>query len=190
MNDKTATFSKKDIVISSIKNNKKKIISLFIIILVILFSFFLLEKKKESKNIETSNKFNKAKILILNKKNNEALKLLELIIDDKNIFYSPLSLYLILDKNLVTNQEKSIALFDKILSNKKIKKDNLDLLKIKKALFVFESISENELLSMLNPIIKSNSPWKNDAREIVINYFVEKGQTNKAEEYKNLRNIN
>ena len=189
MSEKSNIVSKTDILFSSIKNNKKKIISLFILILIILFSFFLLEKKKESKNIEVSDKFNKAKILILNKKDNEALKLLESIIDDKNIFYSPLSLYLILDKNLVTNQEKNIALFDKILSNKKIQKDDLDLLKIKKALFVSETINENDLLSMLNPIIKSNYPCKNDASNVVVNYFLERGQKNKAEEYIKLQKL-
>lgn len=188
MNEKTAENVKKNFLFSLMKRNLKIIVSFFAIILIVLFSFFLLEKKKESKNIEISNKFNKAKILLLNKKNSEALEVLELIIEEENIFYSPLSLYLILEKNLEKNKNKNILLFDKVLSNKKIEKDNLDLLIIKKALFVSETISENKFLSMLNPIIKSNSPWKNDAADIVVQYFLEKGQNIKAEEYKNLQN--
>jgi hypothetical protein len=54
---------------------------------------------------------------------------------------------------------------------------------------ISETINENDLLSMLNPIIKSNSPWKNDASNVVVNYFLERGQKNKAEEYIKLQKL-
>ena len=68
-------------------------------------------------------------------------------------------------------------------------KDKIEYIIIDKPPDGIETINENDLLSMLNPIIKSNSPWKNDASNVVVNYFLERGQKNKAEEYIKLQKL-
>ena len=185
------TLEKKDkfkILVSKIKENSRKIILGFLIILVIFFSLAILENKKKKKDVLISEEFNSAKILIKNEKRQEGLIILERIVDKKNKVYSPLSLYLIIDFQLEKDKEKIIKMFDKIISIKKIDEENIKLIKIKKALFLSENYSEQEMLDILNPIINSDSVWRSYAINLLIDYFTNKGSFTKAEQYKNLIN--
>ena len=185
------TLEKKDkfkILVSKIKENSRKIILGFLIILVIFFCLAILENKKKKKDVLISEEFNSAKILIKNEKRQEGLIILERIVDKKNKVYSPLSLYLIIDFQLEKDKEKIIKMFDKIISIKKIDEENIKLIKIKKALFLSENYSEQEMLDILNPIINSDSVWRSYAINLLIDYFTNKGSFTKAEQYKNLIN--
>ena len=138
-----------------------------------------------------SNKFNNAKILI-EKKNfvKSKIYLLE-VIEAKNKFYSPAALYLIIENNLEKEQEIILELFDKILENKKIDKNNINLIKLKKVLFLFDLINEEEILNILNPIINSESLWKRNAIILLADYYKSKNEINKSEQlYKLLSTIN
>lgn len=185
------TLEKKDkfkILVSRIKENSRKIILGFLIIIVIFFILAILENKKKRKDVLISEEFNSAKILIKNEKRQEGLIILERIVDKKNKVYSPLSLYLIIDFQLEKDKEKIIKMFDKIISIKKIDEENIKLIKIKKALFLSENYSEQEMLDILNPIINSDSVWRSYAINLLIDYFTNKGSFTKAEQYKNLIN--
>ena len=185
------TLEKKDkfkILVSRIKENSRKIILGFLIIIVIFFVLAILENKKKRKDVLISEEFNSAKILIKNEKRQEGLIILERIVDKKNKVYSPLSLYLIIDFQLEKDKEKIIKMFDKIISIKKIDEENIKLIKIKKALFLSENYSEQEMLDILNPIINSDSVWRSYAINLLIDYFTNKGSFTKAEQYKNLIN--
>ena len=59
----------------------------------------------KNKKIEISEEFIKAKILLTNNKNAEAAIYFKNIIDKKDKTYSPLSLFIIIDKNLESNRE-------------------------------------------------------------------------------------
>ena len=129
------TFEKKDwftLIISKVKQNKKILIYLSLTVVIGLFIILFLEKRKNDQNIEISKEFNKAKILIENEKKEESYFILKNIINKKHKFYSPSSLYLILDFELENNQEEIIRLFDKVISISKIKDEDKDLIKIKK----------------------------------------------------------
>ena len=53
----------------------------------------------------------------------------------------------------------------------------------KKIVFIGEEIKENELISNLKPIIKSNSLWKNTVLDYIKQYYLSKGEFNKAKEF-------
>ena len=98
-------------------------------------------------------------------------------------FYSPLALYLIVENNIEYDVLSIITFFDKILKNKSIDRENLNLIKIKKAIYLIDLDKEDLMLETLNPIINSNSVWKKIAINLITEYFLSKGQKNKAKEY-------
>tara|TARA_B100001540_G_scaffold316977_1_gene348425 strand:+ start:2565 stop:3149 length:585 start_codon:yes stop_codon:yes gene_type:complete len=187
------TFEKKDwftLIISKVKQNKKILIYLSLTVVIGLFIILFLEKRKNDQNIEISKEFNKAKILIENEKKEESYFILKNIINKKHKFYSPSSLYLILDFELENNQEEIIRLFDKVISISKIKDEDKDLIKIKKAIFMSNYYGEQDLLKVLNPIIESKSIWRSSALKIIIDYYSIKGDQLKVNEYKKILNNN
>jgi len=179
LNEKT----KLELFFYKILEKKRLLSALIIILVVILASLFLMNEKNKNFQQEVSEKYYEAKILIENNENKEGLILLEEIISKNNQTYSPLALYLIVDKDLIKDKKKTLKLFDKILSIKKINKKNLDLIKIKKALLLSNLGEEIELLDLLNPIINSESIWKNSAAKILGDYFLYKGEKIKSKNY-------
>ena len=183
------TLEKKDkfkFILSKIKENSKLILSITLIIIFTFVVIFFIDKRRENKNILISEDFNRAKILIKNEKKEESLVILKEIINKKHKFYSPLSLYLIIDFKLEKNYELVAELFNKVISIKKIDKDNLNLIKIKKALFLSNYYDEKEMLKILNPIINSDSIWRSNAIQVLADYFLNKGDSLKSDQYKKL----
>ena len=114
---------------------------------------------------------------------NKAKQLLENIISENHKFYSPLALYFIIDNNLENDSAKIINFFDKILLIDSIDKENLNLIKIKKAIFLFGLDDEKNIITTLNPIINSDSIWRNFAIKLMSDYLISKDQKLKANEY-------
>ena len=112
------------------------------------------------------------------------------VIDKKHKFYSPLALYFIIDNDLEKDSLKIINDFNKILLIKSIEDENLNLIKIKKAIFLFESGDEESIIKTLNPIINSDSVWRKMAIGLISDYFLSSGQKDKAKEYRQLLNNN
>jgi len=138
---------------------------------------------KKKKNIKISEQYAQASILIKQKKISESKILLDLIINKDHQFYSPLALYLMIDNNVENEKKKIIIFFDRILKNKSIDKENLNLIRIKKAIYLINIDNEELIVSTLNPIINSSSAWKNMAIDIISQYFISKNQNLKADEY-------
>ena len=88
---------------------------------------------------------------------------MEKIINTDHKFYSPLALYLIVENNIKYDKLKIISFFDKILKNKSIDRENLNLIKIKKAIYLIDLDKENLVIETLNPVINSNSVWKKNS---------------------------
>ena len=180
------TLNKKtkiELFIYKILEKKKLLATLITIFVCILAAYSLINVKNKNFQQEVSEKYYEAKILIENSKNKEGLILLEEIVGDKNQTYSPLALYLIVDKDLIKDKQEILKLFDQLLSIKKISKENLNLIKIKKALLLLNLGEEIELLNLLNPIINSESIWKNNAAKVLGDYFLFKGETIKSQNY-------
>ena len=90
-----------------------------------------------------------------------------------------------IEKELEKNNQNMEEYFNIILSIKKIDEENINLIKIKKALYFIEQ-GEQKILEILKPIVNSNSIWKNKAINLLRDYHLNKGEINKAEEYSKL----
>ena len=176
-----STFQKK--IITAIKENLKKIIILLTFLVLILFAYFFYNDLQKKNEIKISESYTEATIQFKEKKKVEAKKKLENIISKEHKFYSPLALYFIIDNNLEKDPLKIINFFDVILSINSIDQENLNLIKIKKAIFLFNTEDEDSIIKTLNPIINSDSVWKNMAIKLISDYFISRGQKTKASEY-------
>ena len=107
------------------------------------------------------------------------------IINQKDPTYSPLSLYFIIDNNLVDDQAKINSLFDVLIKNTSLDNEIKNLIVFKKALYNADYVKENDLLNLLNPLINSNSVWKSHALYLTAEYFYAKNQKEKAKEFFN-----
>jgi len=173
-----------------LNKNYKYLILILIFLILVLFGFFFNKDFQKKKEVKLSENYMLATIQFNEKKTNEAKVLLENIIKENHKFYSPLALYFIIDSNLEKDSFKIINFFDKILSIKSIDKENLNLIKIKKAIFLFNLNDEKAIIKTLNPIINSKSSWRNMAIKLISDYFISRDQKTKANEYIELLNNN
>jgi len=174
--------------VNFVKKNIKAFIALLIIALIFLFGFLLLENVQKKNNIRIAENYSQALLMIKQKKIKESKILLEGIIDKDHKFYSPLSLYLIIDNNIENDKSKIITYFDKIIKNNSIDVEDVNLIKIKKAIYLINLDNEELIIETLNPVINSNSVWRNLAINLISEYFFSKDQKIKAEEYIRLLN--
>ena len=164
-------------------NNKRILISIFLLIIILIFSYFGYSEYSEKKKINISNKYN---LLVTdystNKKEATKIGLIDLI-NKKDPTYSPLALYFLIDKQLITNFSEINSLFDIIIEDTKLSKEIRNLIIYKKALFNADNSKENELLEILKPIINSNSVWKSHALYLMAEYFYSKNEKQKSKEF-------
>ena len=166
-------------------NNKKKIVFAIIIIIILIVSVFSLDKYTENKKKELSDNFNSIVIDYSDKKKENTANSLIEIINMKDPTYSPLSLYFIIDNNLINNQEKINSLFDVLIKDTSLESEIRNLIIYKKALYNADNAQESELLNMLNPLINSKSVWKSHSLYLMGEYFYAKNQNQKAKEFFN-----
>ena len=188
MSEETLNTNLQKKIIFFIQKKLKTLIILLTLIIITLFSFLVYKNLENKNNIKLSEKYSQAVILLNQNKIEESKLLLQYIISKKNKFYSPLALYLIIDQSLENDSKKIIIFFDKILKIKSIDKENLNLIKIKKSIFLFKLGKEELIIKTLNPIINSNSVWRNMAIKLLSDYFLFNNQKVKAEEYIQLLN--
>ena len=164
--------------------SKLKLIIISIVILFLIGMFFgWLDYKNKKKLNKVAENFIEAKIMLSKNNPKESLKILKVIIDEKEKIYSPLALFLLIDQNLEIDKEKILEYFDIVLSIKNIESEDLNLLKLKKAIFISNTSSESEILALLNPIINSDSVWKAIAIKFVGDYYFSLKEFKKAEQY-------
>ena len=183
MSEETLNNNFKNKIKLFLNKNLKNLIFLSIFSVLILFGYFFYKDLQSKKEVQLSEDYTQAFVQFNQKKNDEAKQLLEKIINKNHKFYSPLALYFIIDNNLETDSLKIINFFDKILLINSIDKENLNLIKIKKAMFLFKLGSEEDIIKILNPIVNSDSAWRNMAIKLISDYFISKNQVTKANEY-------
>ena len=148
-------------------HNKVKIFTLLFVSLLVATSLIFLNHQKKKKNTLISEKYVKAGIYLSAKKNNEAKKLYEEIIISKNKIYSILALNTIIEKNLISDENKILEYFsivEKSISNK----DQKDLMILKKALYQINENQKEEGNKLLKKLIDNNSSLKTIAQEILV----------------------
>ena len=166
-------------------NNKKLLITILSLIIILLITFFAFEEYKEKEKIKISDQYNSA-VTEYSENNKEITNnILVELINKKDSTYSPLSLYFIIDNQLITESSKINSLFDVVIEDVSLEKEIKNLIIYKKALYNADNIGENELLEILKPIINSNSVWKSQALYLVAEYFYSKNEKQKSKEFFN-----
>ena len=166
-------------------NNKKKIILFFIIIVFIIFGVFSYDKYSVNKKKKISDSFNSITIDYSESNNEKTAKNLIEIIKKKDPTYSPLSLYFIIDNNLINDRNKINSLFDILIKDTSLDNEVKNLIIYKKALFNADNAKESDLLNILSPLINSESVWKSHALYLMAEYFYADNQNQKAKEFFN-----
>ncbi len=178
--DRNTRFEK--IKIFLIKN--KKIIIIFSIISIsFLFIFFGYKELNKKKKLEISNFYNSTIIDYSESNKLSTIKNLQNIIKTKDATYSPLSLYFIIDNGLILEKDKVNNLFDILIFETRLETEIKNLIIYKKGLYNADSINENELLNILNPLINSESIWKSHALYLMAEYFYSKNEKQKSKEF-------
>ncbi len=185
--DEDLTIINSNTRVEKIKNlfldNKKKIIIFFTIIILALISFFGLNEFKKKQKIDISDFYNST-VINYNKDNKElTTKNLVNIIRKKDSTYSPLSLYFIIDNYLIQDIQEINNLFNILIDETDLDPEIKNLIIYKKALFNADKINENELLEILNPLIKSESIWVSHGLYLVAEYFFSKNERQKSKEF-------
>ena len=166
-------------------NNKNKLIFGIIILLVGIVGVYSFDKYQINKKQRVSDTFNLVTIEYSeNNKEKTTTKLIE-IISEKDPTYSPLSLYFIIDNELISDQKQINELFDILIDQTSLDDEIKNLVIYKKALFNADQSSEGDLLNLLNPLINSKSVWKSHALYLMAEYFYAKNQNQKAKEFFN-----
>ena len=151
-------------------NNYKKLIGSLVLILLILFSFFVYQEYKKRTKLEIAKNYNQITLKEVTIENTNDIEQLVKIIKEKDPIYSALSLYFIIENDLVNDQIEINNFFDLVIKSQE-DKEIKNLIIYKKAMYNADIISENDLLDILNPILKSESVWKSHALLLMADYF-------------------
>ena len=148
------------------EKNKIILFSFVFLVIIIVASLIIFDKYKKNENKIISEKYIQAGLLIAAKEDDKAYKIYREIIEDKNKFYSILSLNTVLEKNLEPNKEIILSYF-RILEKMSISKDQKDVLILKKSLYFMDQSNKVEGEKLLKSLINSNSTLKSIAEEIL-----------------------
>ena len=175
--------------IEKIKNffisKRKTIITTALVIILLLISFFGYLEFKDRKKAQLANNFN---LIVTKFESNQKANVeneLIAIIEEKDKTYSPLAFYFLLDNNLINSNEKINNFFDLLINDIKLEKEIKNLTIYKKALFNSDFVEENELLNILNPVIRSESIWKPQALYLMAEFYLAKNQKQKSKDFFN-----
>ena len=175
--------------IEKIKNffisKRKTIITTTLVIILLLISFFGYLEFKDRKKAQLANKFN---LIVTKFESNQKANVeneLIAIIEEKDKTYSPLAFYFLLDNDLINSNEKINNFFDLLINDIKLEKEIKNLTIYKKALFNSDFVEENELLNILNPVIRSESIWKPQALYLMAEFYLAKNQKQKSKDFFN-----
>ena len=175
-------------------NNKKVLIVITASIISLLVGYFLLVEIKKRNKIDLANQYNSAVIEYeLGNKKKIITELTDLV-NKKDKTYSPLSLYFLIDNNLLNKKDDVNKMFDVLINKTNFVPEIKNLIIYKKALYNSDSSTENELIKILKPITNSESIWKSHAFYLLAEYFYSNNEKVKAKEFFNqilaLSNVN
>ena len=164
-------------------NYKTTIYSVIVILIIcfIAFNFYLDSKGKQ--RVLLSENYLQAKLYLDNKNNVEALNILKSVIFANDPTYSTLSLFTIINQNLIIDHQEISNLFNHVLDKNKFSKELKNLLIFKKALFDSSFVDEDTMIKSLSALINSENIWKPHAIILLGDYFMSKGESLKAIEF-------
>ena len=163
-------------------NNFKKLASSLVLILLVLFSYFGYQEYKKRAKLEIAEIYNQITLKKVTIENTKEIEQLIKIIEEKDPIYSALSLYFIIENDLVNDQNEINNFFDLVIKSQE-EKEIKNLIIFKKAMYNADTISENELLDIVNPILKSGSIWKSHALLLMADYFEHNNNLIKSKDF-------
>ncbi len=163
-------------------SKRKQIITLLLIIILILISFFAFQEFNSKNKVKLANKFNAIVTNFDNGQKNVKNDLVE-IINIKDKTYSPLAFFFLLDNDLIKSKDEINSYFNILINEIPLDKEIKNLTIYKKGLYNSDFVEENELLNILNPIIKSESMWKPQAIYLMAEYYLAKNQKQKSKDF-------
>ena len=163
-------------------NNFKKLIGSLVSILLLLFSYFGYQEYEKRKKLEIAETYNQITLKEITIQDSNDVEQLVKIIKKKDPIYSALSLYFIIENNLVNDQKEINNFFDMVIKSQK-EKEIKNLIIYKKAMYNADIASENELLDILNPLLKSQSVWKSHALLLMADYFEHNNNLLKSKDF-------
>ena len=165
------------------ETNKILIFSVILILIIAIASVSFYSEAKEKKKILLSDNYITAKVNLENGNISKAKNILKTIIFANDSTYSTLSLFVILNENIIDDQDELSKLFDHVLENNKFEKEIKNLIIFKKALFQSNFVNESELLETVKPLINSETVWRPHALLLLGDYFAFKKEYLKAKEF-------
>jgi len=175
--------TKKNKLLRFYESNKILIFSGIFVLIIASVSIFFYMSSKENKKILLAENYMQAKIYLEKGEKNKARNILEKIIFSKNSTYSALSLFLLLEENLIIDKDQLSKLFEEVLKNNKYDDEIENLIVLKRLIFESNFLTEAEILNLANPLIKQETIWKPHALMLLGDYFVFKNQNIKAREF-------
>ena len=163
-------------------NNYKKLVGSLVLILLVLFSYFGYQEYKKRLKLEIADIYNQITLKEITIENTNDIQQLVKIIKEKDPIYSALSLYFIIDNDLVNDQKEINNFFDLVIKSQE-EKEIRNLIIYKKAMYNADKTSENELLEILNPVLKSESVWKSHALLLMADYFEHSNNLLKSKDF-------
>ena len=165
-----------------LKKNAKKIFAILIVLIFFLLAYFVISELDKRKRLKYAEVYNSVILNTDKFSEQEIINKMTYIIDGKVDTYSALSLYYLIDNKLTIDHNKINELFDIIIKINK-EKEIKNLIIYKKALYFSDKFSENKLLEILNPVLNSESIWKQHALFLMGDYYFNKKQLNKSKEF-------
>ena len=166
-----------------ILSNRKILISFGFVLLILAAFLWWSDSTAKKERYKNSEDFINAKVYLSQNNDQKSLEILTDIINRKDKVYSPLSLFLIIDKDLEKNKDNIAKYFDQIISIKNLENEDKNLIKLKKAIFISERADEADLISLLNPVLNSDSVWRYQSLKFLGDYYFSKKEFNKAKQY-------
>ncbi len=163
--------------------NKLLIFSTLFVLIIASISFSFYTVSREKKQILLADNYMVAIFYLQNNERDKGRKILKEIILANNRTYSTLSLFLILDEDLVEDQREISNLFDYLLANNKFEQEVKNLIIFKKTLFLSNFANELEMVENAKQLINTNTLWKPHALLLLGDYFSSKQQYLKAKEF-------
>lgn len=152
--------------ITLVINQKRKLFTIITLLIIIIAAgyFYLKNQQRVENNLISENYVKAGSQLSLENKENSK-KIYKEIILSKNTFYAPLALNNIIENNLIDNSDEILKLFQ-VIESIKMEKENKNLIKLKKSLYLIKISKKKEADILLKEIIDQNSVWKNSALKI------------------------
>ena len=167
----------------------KKYLITLLILLITIPSFYhaykAYERNQSEKIIEN---YSQAMMLLKNENLDKSSTIFAKLLEETDEFIIVSSLNQLVEINIKKKEpEKNIILIDSILNSKKLSKLNVELLKIKKALLIFDKADEKTMLDLLNKNDKLNK-FYSISMQILNDYYISRNEVSKANEIQKLAN--